>query len=101
MSVLPPSFASAVSTSVGRLLHRLLFAGWGFDWLYRHLIVAPYVWLARLNRGDVVDLLYVAVAQVSRGINMLLSLTVNGNVRWYVASIAAGAVIVVGLVVFL
>jgi len=48
-----------------------------------------------------VDLLYIAVARVSRGINMFLSLTVNGNVRWYVASIVAGAVIVVGLVVFL
>ncbi len=97
----PALVCSAVSTFVGRQVHRLLFAGWGFDWLYRRLIVAPYVWLARLNRGDVVDLLYIAVARVSRGINMFLSLTVNGNVRWYVASIVAGAVIVVGLVVFL
>jgi NADH-quinone oxidoreductase subunit L len=89
------------SMSAGRLLHQLLFAGWGFDWLYRHLIVVPYVRLARLNRGDLVDVLYIAVAQVSRGINILLSFTVNGNVRWYVGGIAAGAVIVVGLVVFL
>lgn len=92
---------SLASMSIAGRLHQLLFAGWGFDRLYRYLIVAPYVELARLNRGDVVDLLYVAVAQVSRGINGLLSLTVNGNVRWYVAGVAGGAVIVVGLVVFL
>jgi len=97
----PALVRMAASTSVGLRLHRLLFAGWGFDCLYRHLVVAPYVRLARLNRGDVVDLLYVAIARVSRGINMLLSLTVNGNVRWYVTGIVAGAVIVVGLVVFL
>ncbi len=97
----PALVRSAVSTPIGLRLHRLLFAGWGFDWLYRYLIVAPYVRLARLNRGDVVDLIYVAIAQVSRGISGSLSLTVNGNVRWYVAGIAAGAVIVVGLVVFL
>jgi len=92
---------SVTATRVGSLLHRLLFAGWGFDWLYRHLIAVPYVRVARLNRGDVVDLLYVAVAHVSRGINMLLSLTVNGNVRWYAAGVAAGAVVVLGLVVLL
>jgi NADH-quinone oxidoreductase subunit L len=78
-----------------------LFAGWGFDRLYRYLIVAPYVWLARLNRRDFVDAISIAVVQVSRGISILLSITVNGNVRWYVAGIAAGAVIVVGLVVLL
>ncbi len=96
----PALIGAVTSTFIGRQVHRLLFAGWGFDWLYHYLIVVPFVWLARLNRGDVVDLLYVAVAHVSRGINMFLSLTVNGNVRWYVAGIVAGAVIVVGLVVF-
>ena len=97
-----PVFVRAItSTSVGSLVHRLLFADWGFDWLYRHSIVAPYVRLARLNRGDVVDLISVAVAQVSRGINMFLSLTVNGNVRWYVAGIVVGTVIIIGLVVVL
>lgn len=97
----PVLVRSVVSTRVGSLFHRLLFAGWGLDRLYRHVIVAPYVRLARLNRGDFIDAIYVGVAQVSRDINAFLSLTVNGNVRWYVAGIAAGAVVVVGLVAFL
>ena len=68
------------------------FADWGFDWLYQKLFVCPYVILARLNREDFVDLIYVVAARVSQSINRLLSFTVNGNVRWYVAAIAGGAV---------
>ena len=97
----PALVRSMTATRVGSRLHRMLFVGWGFDWLYRRLIGVPYVRLARLNRGDVVDLLYVAVARISRGVNILLSRTVNGNVRWYVAGVAAGAVIVLGLAVLL
>ena len=47
------------------------------------------------------DLFYRGLARVSRGISGLLSSTVNGNVRWYVAAMAGGAVIVLGLVVIL
>ena len=97
----PAHIRAVTAAPVGARLHRLLSIGWRFDWLYRYLIVVPYVRLARLNPGDVVDLLYIAVARMSGGINMLLSLTVNGNVRWYVAGVAAGAVIVLGLVVLL
>lgn len=89
------------STSAGAMLHRLSLAGWGFDWVYQTLIVRPYVRLARLNRGDCVDVIYAAVAGVSYGTNRALSRTVNGNVRWYVAAIAFGAVAVAGLVLVL
>jgi NADH-quinone oxidoreductase subunit L len=97
----PERVRSLVSTPAGSLVHRLLFAGWGFDRLYRRAIVGPYVWLARVNRGDFVDIFYVAVAQVSRVVSFILSLTVTGNVRWYVAWIVIGAVTVLGLVVIL
>ena len=80
------------------MLYRWWFADWGFDWLYQKLFVGPYIVLARLNRGDSVDLLFRGVAATSRVIHGLLSVTVNGNVRWYVAGVAGGAVIVVGLV---
>jgi NADH-quinone oxidoreductase subunit L len=97
----PAYVGSMVSNPVGALLHRWWFADWGFDWLYQKLFVGPYIVLARLNRDDFVDLFYRALAATSRVINGLLSVTVNGNVRWYVAAIAGGAVIVVGLVVIL
>jgi len=97
-----PQYArSIVSTPVGLLLHRWWFADWGFDWLYQKLFVGPYMVLARVNRGDFVDVFYRGLAFVSRVINSLLSSTVNGSVRWYVTVVAGGAVIVVGLVVIL
>jgi NADH-quinone oxidoreductase subunit L len=97
----PAAKRSVASVHIATSLHRLWFAGWGFDWLYAKLIVSPYVRLAGWNSGDFVDRFYAAVAYVSQGINRLLSLTVNGNVRWYVAGVAGGAAIVVGLVVIL
>ncbi len=92
---------SVLSVFARSPLHRWWFADWGFDRLYQELFVEPYIVLARINRGDFVDLFYRGLALISRVINGLLSSTVNGNVRWYVAAVAGGAVIVVGLVVIL
>ncbi len=92
---------SVLSVFARSPLHRWWFADWGFDWLYQKLFVGPYMVLARINRSDFVDLFYRGLALVARVINGLLSSTVNGNVRWYVAAVAGGAVIVVGLVVVL
>ena len=36
-------------TSAGAAIHRLWFAGWGFDWVYDKLLVQPFVRLARAN----------------------------------------------------
>jgi NADH-quinone oxidoreductase subunit L len=95
------SQASYATALPGAALHRLWFAGWGFDLLYRTLLVRPYVRLARWGRDDIVNGVYVILIQASRVASFLLSLTVNGNVRWYVAGVAGGAVIVVGILVFL
>jgi NADH-quinone oxidoreductase subunit L len=92
---------SVLSVLARSPLHRWWFADWGFDWVYQELFVGPYIVLARINRSDFVDLFYRGLALISRVINGLLSSTVNGNVRWYVAALAGGAVIAVGLVVIL
>jgi NADH-quinone oxidoreductase subunit L len=97
-----PRYAEAiVSTSPGRLVHQGLLAGWGFDWVYRRIFVVPYMALAQFNRGDFVNAIYGGLALFSRGLHLYLSVTVTGNVRWYVAAIAAGAIIVLGLVLCL
>jgi NADH-quinone oxidoreductase subunit L len=88
-------------SDTGQAIHRLWFAGWGFDRVYDVLLVNPYVWLARVNRNDAIDLIY-------RGIGLLTELawrglivTENGRVRSYALGIALGAAIVIGLAVFL
>jgi NADH-quinone oxidoreductase subunit L len=89
------------ASSLGNALHRLWFVGWGFDWLYDTLFVRPYVWMARTNKQDIVDLFYEGLARLAEVLNGLLSRTQTGRVRWYAAGIALGAVIVIALAVLL
>jgi len=77
------------------------FSGWGFDRLYDTVLVSPFLWIARINRNDAVDSWYSAVASVNRGLHALLSRSQTGNIRWYAAALAAGAVVCLGIVLFL
>jgi NADH-quinone oxidoreductase subunit L len=81
-------------------IRKLWFADWGFDWLYRNLLVRPYQWAAYMNRDDFLDLIYDGTAAVCEVCNRALSVTVNGNLRWYVGGVAIGAVIIIGFVIF-
>jgi NADH-quinone oxidoreductase subunit L len=88
------------STIAGRF-HHLLFSGWGFDWLYDRVVVRPFVWVARSNRDDFMDLIYCGIAWYQKLFYGALSLTQSGKVRWYTMGIVVGAVMVIGMVVFL
>jgi len=89
---------SATNTPVGQVLHRFWFTGWGFDWLYDRLLVRPFIWLARADKGDVIDLIYSEIASVTRTLHELASATQTGRVRWYAMGIAFGAVIILAIV---
>jgi NADH-quinone oxidoreductase subunit L len=92
----------ALATSaVGAALHRWWFSGWGFDWVYKWLLIAPYVGLARIDRHDIVDGFYRGVGWVTEVSHRALAATQTGITRAYVAAIALGAVIVIGLAVLL
>ena len=85
------------SSAPGRLLTAWWFAAWGFDWLYDKLFVQPYLWLTRILRRDPLDRTIGIVPVLARAGNALLSRTQNGQTRWYAATIAAGAVLVIGI----
>lgn len=85
---------------LGKALHEFWFADWGFDWCYDKLLVQPVLWFARIDKGDVVDAFYTGIAGLNELLYRGLSLTENGQVRWYAASIAAGTVIFVAIVLF-
>ncbi|MGE8504574.1 MAG: NADH-quinone oxidoreductase subunit L [Pseudomonas sp.] len=96
------SFATAVAQSApGRFLSAWWFAAWGFDWLYDKLFVQPYLLLCRLLRRDPIDRGLRAVPLLARGGNALLSSSQTGQTRWYAVSIAAGAVLVLAVILFL
>ena len=88
------------SSAAGAPLRRFLLGGWGFDTLYDALFVRPYVWLARADRDDVLDLVYRGIAGAVYGLYRLLAATVTGVLRWYAAVLAAGAVVLLLLVLF-
>lgn len=82
-------------------LQRFWFAGWDFDALYDRLFVQPYVWLARVNKEDTIDLIYASIAWTARTFHSGLHRTQTGKVRNYAAAIAAGAIIITGMVILL
>jgi len=61
--------------------------------------VKPLYWVARINKGDIIDFPYQATAFFTRVLHHVLSATVTGNVRFYAAAIAAGAIIILALMV--
>ncbi|MBI2817031.1 MAG: NADH-quinone oxidoreductase subunit L [Acidobacteria bacterium] len=89
------------SSGPAAALHRLWFSGWGFDSLYDALFVRPVVWIATVNKSDVVDQVYAAVSLGSRALNRALAVTQTGRVRWYAAGIAGGAAVLLGIAIFL
>jgi len=77
------------------------FSGWGFDWAYDRLFVQPLAWLARINKNDVADLPFRGLAGAANGAHAALARTQTGRLRWYAASIAVGAAIVIAVAVLL
>ncbi len=95
------SFARISESGAGRGLHRLWFTGWGFDWLYDLLLVHPYAFLARINRNDIIDWFYTGIGRACQLAWHGLAETENGRVRTFVLGIVLGAVVFIGLAVFL
>lgn len=82
----------------GRFLTAWWFAAWGFDWLYDRVFVRPYLLLTRLLHRDPLNTAMGLVPVLTRAGNRVLGRSVNGQIRWYAASMAGGAVLVVALV---
>jgi NADH-quinone oxidoreductase subunit L len=78
-------------------LHRFWLSGWGFDKLYDTLVVRPFVFLATVNKNDVIDTFYSGLAAGARLLNRGLVQTQNGILRWYMMGIVVGALLVITL----
>ena len=87
-------------STLGTVLHRFWFGGWGFDWLYERLFVMPFVWLARANKDDLIDSIYDGVAKLNEVLYHGLARTETGKVRWYMTGITFGAIAAIAIVVF-
>jgi NADH-quinone oxidoreductase subunit L len=83
-----------------RRLHAFWFADWGFDWLYDRTLTRPFIWIAKLNKSDVVDNVFTAIARWHEAAYYALSRTESGRLRWYATAIGAGAVVFIGVILF-
>ncbi len=97
-----PPYAELIGRGrVFEAVRRFWLAGWDFDALYDRLFVRPFAWFARINRHDFVDSGYTGVAAFNRMLSALLSKTQTGNIRWYAMGMVVGAVVFLGIIVFL
>jgi NADH-quinone oxidoreductase subunit L len=78
-------------------IHRFWFSGWGFDQLYDVVFVRPFVFLANVNKNDIIDSVYSGIAALTQFLHRLLARSQNGIIRWYMSGIVAGAIVILTL----
>jgi NADH-quinone oxidoreductase subunit L len=86
-------------SAVGTVLHRFWHAGWGFDAIYDTLLVRPIVTVSRINRNDIIDLVSVLPSKLMVIFNKILVYTQNGKLRWYLAAITFGAIVILAIAI--
>lgn len=83
------------------LLRYWWFHARGFDWLYDKVFVKPFLGIAWLLKRDPLNSLMNIPAILSRFAGKGLLVSENGYLRWYVASMSIGAVVVLALLMVL
>jgi len=74
-------------------LIRFWYSGWGIDWLYGKLFVAPVQFVVGKSATDMVDYIYTGIAKLAYLGNSGAALTQSGRMRWYAMGIALGFVV--------
>jgi NADH-quinone oxidoreductase subunit L len=90
------------STTLGRFLIRVWQQAWGFDSLYNALFVKPFHSIIARSKRDLAD--YVAemfIPWVLHTLRIPLVSAQNGQVRWYIVSMALGVVTLLAFVLLL
>ena len=96
------TLVTAIANSApGRLLNALWLNAFGFDWLYDKIFIKPYLGIAWLLKSDPLNSLMNIPALLSRAAGKGLLVSENGYLRWYVASMSIGAVVVLALLMVL
>lgn len=93
--------ASVANSAPGRFFGTWWFHAWGFDWLYDKVFVKPFLGIAWLLKRDPLNALMNIPAILSRFAGRGLLFSESGYLRWYVASMSIGAVVVLALLMVL
>ncbi len=86
------------ATAPGRFIAHWWLNAFGFDALYDRLIVRPFRFLAREERRDGLDMTVALLPLAVRVANRATVTPQTGRLRWYIASIALGALAMLAVV---
>lgn len=78
-------------------VRHFLYKGWKFDQLYDMLLVRPFLFITGINKSDVSDKLYTAIANANLYLNRIFSVSQNGSLRWYVTGVLIGILFIITL----
>ena len=82
-------------------LGRFWTEGWGFDRLYDNLIVRPFLRVSRANRDDLLDLIFDGTAWYVKALSGVLVRVQSGRIHHYALGIVLGAVLTLGILLYL
>ena len=86
-----------VNSSLGQWLRRFWHSGWGIDWLYARIIVRPYYRLSGIMVNEPIDAIYGLIVAINQTFNHWLAESQTGRMRWYIASMVFGLILVLTL----
>lgn len=92
----PKVFSHAEQRISQNSLASFCLSGLGFDRLYSFVFIKPFVFIAQLNRRDVVDQILMSVTWYVGLWRDVLVFSQNGSIRWYAAAFALGLVVFIG-----
>jgi len=84
---------------LSKIFKKLWFAGWGFDWIYERIFIRPYLVMTNLLRPDYCNVAIGIIPISVRWLHKKLLFSVNGNVRWYAASMSVGLILMLILLI--
>jgi NADH-quinone oxidoreductase subunit L len=82
-------------------LYKFFMSGLGFDAFYDLVIIRPFLWIATLYKKDRIDKGIEKIGKSFSKINNLFQKTQNGQLNWYLTSIAIGIAIFLTLIILL
>jgi NADH-quinone oxidoreductase subunit L len=94
--VMRPTLHTQIKSAIPNL-HAFLLQGWKFDALYNWLFVKPFVYIATINKNDLVDWPFNALVNVAGFVHRMLAYTQSGILRWYLIGIVLGAILILTL----
>jgi len=78
-------------------IRQLFLSGWSFDGVYDSMLVRPFKSIAKLNKNDAIEGLYLGIAWLSRRLHRMVSTAQTGRVRWYASSLVLGTVAIIAI----